>query len=195
MDFDFLQVMPAGIDPVTYQYFHNLLEKRTVIFNDGIDDSVVETLYLPLRELENDNCTDPITLIFNSGGGSVTHGFFIANYLTTYKKKLNVIVLGYAASMAAIILAGCAKNPNIHTSCYPSTYLLIHDGYVALDPSEAKTAADIMAFNDKVDEDIRQFIINNTGITAESYDAHARKQWFINSKEMVELGFVDEIIQ
>ena len=52
----------------------------------------------------------------------------------------------------------------------------------------------MMAFNNKVDEDIRKFIIDHTNITAEQYDEHARHQWFIDAKEMLELGLCDKII-
>ena len=83
------------------------------------------------------------------------------------KKKLNIIVTGYAASMAAVILCGGGNNPNITRYCYPSTYGLIHDGYVALSASESKTASDIMAFNEKVDQDIRQFILDNSKFTSD----------------------------
>jgi ATP-dependent protease ClpP protease subunit len=46
-----------------------------------------------------------VTLILNSLGGSVADGFFLANYLSNYSKKLDIIVTGYAASMAAVILS------------------------------------------------------------------------------------------
>jgi ATP-dependent protease ClpP protease subunit len=125
----------------------------------------------------------------------VSDGFFLANYLASYKKKINLIVAGYAASMAAVILSAGGKNENITRKAYPSTYVLIHDGYVALSASEAKTANDIMAFNNKVDEDIRNFIISNTNITEELYDSKARKQWFISAQEAVELNLIDEIME
>lgn len=80
-------------------------------------------------------------------GGAVSDGFFLAHYIAHYKKKLNIIVTGCAASMAAVILAGGGKNSNVTRYCYPSSYALIHDGYVALQASEAKTASDIMDFN------------------------------------------------
>ena len=124
----------------------------------------------------------------------MSDGFFLAHYLTRYRKKLNIIVAGYAASMAAVILASGGKNFNITRYCYPSTYALIHDGYVSVAPSETKTANDIMIFNAKVDANIRQFIIDNTNITAEQYDGQARKQWFIEAQEMKKLNLIDEII-
>ena len=145
----------SSVDIVSYQYFHQLLEKRTIVFNSEISEDIIETFYLPLREFEQDDSDEPITVILNSVGGSVSDGFFLANYLASYKKKINLIVAGYAASMAAVILSAGGKNENITRKAYPSTYVLIHDGYVALSASEAKTANDIMAFNNKVDEDIR----------------------------------------
>ena len=195
--FDFLAIPEkySSVDAIEYQYFHQMLDNRTIIFNSEISEDIVETLYLPLRDFENDDSDEPITIILNSVGGSVSDGFFLANYLASYKKKINLIVAGYAASMAAVILSAGGKNDNITRYCYPSTYVLIHDGYVALSASEAKTANDIMAFNNLVDENIHKFIITNTNITEELYDSKARKQWFISAEEALELNLIDKIME
>jgi len=193
-DFGFLISDDAsGLDPVMYQYYHQMNDNRTLILNTDIDERIVEMIYLPMRDWENDSDTRPVTLILNSQGGCVSDGFFLAQYISQYKKPLHIIVPGYAASMAAVILAGGGKNENVTRFCFPSTYALIHDGYVALSASEAKTANDIMAFNNKVDESIRQFIVDNTNITAEEYDAQARHQWFLSADEMKKYNLVDKI--
>ena len=96
--------------------------------------------------------------------------------------------------MAAVLLAAGGKNENVIRSCFPCSYCLIHDGYVALAASETKTANDIMAFNDSVDKQIRDFFITNTDITAEDYDSHTRHQWFLNADDMVKFNLVDRII-
>lgn len=196
MDFEelFGETQVYNFDPVSYQYFHQLLNNRTVIFNDDVQESIIEKVYLPLRDFEKDSSMEPATLILNSSGGSVSDGFFLAHYIKHYAKPLNIIVTGYAASMAAVILAGGGKNENVIRSCYPCTYGLIHDGYVALAASESKTAADIMAFNDNVDKQIRQFFIDNTKITEEMYDKQSRHQWFLTAQEMLDLNLVDRII-
>lgn len=183
-----------GLDPVTYQYFHQLLEKRTIILNYDVSDDIVERVFLPLKEFEEDDSTEPVTLILNSSGGSVSDGFFLAHYISQYSKPLNILVPGYACSMAAIILAGGGKNENVIRSCFPCSYALIHDGYVALTAQESKTAADIMNFNDKIDEQIKDFIIQNTNITKEEYDSHMRHQWFLYAQDMLEKGLIDKII-
>lgn len=184
----------SSLDPITYQYFNQLLNHRTLVFNEDIGENIIEAFYVPLRDFENDDSNEPITIIFNSCGGSVADGKFFADYLCHFKKKLNIIVPGYAASMASILLAAGGKNENITRYCFPSTYILIHDGYVALQASESKTANDILAWNNKIDDDIRQFMIDNTNITPELYDSKARKQWFIPSKEAKELNLIDKII-
>lgn len=187
-------LQPNDLNPITYQYYHQLLEKRTILLNQEITDSIIEMVYLPLKDFEEDDSNEPITIILNSVGGSVSNGFFLAHYLKNFKKKINIIVTGYAASMAAVILCAGGKNPNITRYCYPSSYGLIHDGYITLSTNESKTASDIMAFNDQVDNDIRNFIIENTNITAEQYDSKTRHQWFLTAKEMKELNLIDVII-
>jgi ATP-dependent Clp protease protease subunit len=196
-EFEFLTIPEkfSSLDIISYQYFNQLLNHRTVVFNSEISENIIESLYLPLKDFENDDIMEPVTIILNSVGGSVSDGFFLANYLTTYKKPVNLYVMGYAASMAFVVLAACGKNPNITRYCYPSSYFLCHDGYVAISPSESKTAADIMEWNDKVDRNIRDFIIKNTNITEELYDSKTRKQWFITAQEGKELGLIDIILE
>ena len=184
----------TSVSPVEYQYFNQLFNHRTIIMNEDICENIVESFYVPLRDFEMDDSDEPITVIFNCSGGSVSDGFFVANYLTKFKKKLKIIVAGYAASMAAVLLAAGGKNDNITRYCYPSTYLLLHDGYVALQTSEAKTAADFMTHNNMVDGEIRQFFIDNTNIDPELYDSMTRRQWFIDANKAKELNLVDKII-
>lgn len=193
---ELLNIIDAAhaFNPVNYQYFHQLLDKRTIILNESITSNIIESVYIPLKDFEEDDSDEPITLILNSVGGSCADGFFLAQYLRSYSKKLNIIITGYAASMAAVLLCGCNKNPNITRYCYPSTYGLIHDGFITLEPSETKTAEDYMEFNKQVDKDIRDFILNNTNISAELYDSKTRHQWFLSAKEMKKLGLVDKIL-
>lgn len=186
-------VEPVGLDPANYQYFNQLINHRTVLFNCEVREDIIERVYIPLREFEQDDSMEPVTLILNSEGGSISDGFFLAYYIAQYSKPLNIIVPGYACSMATVILAGGGKNENVIRSCFPCSYALIHDGYVALAASETKTANDIMAFNDKVDKQIKDFFIQNTNITEEQYNSHIRHQWFLDANEMLESRLIDRI--
>ena len=189
----FSSMQTYEFNPESYQYFNQLLNHRTIIFNCDVQEDLIEKVYIPLRDFENDKSTEPVTLIINSSGGSVSDGFFLAHYISQYSKPLNIIVPGYACSMAAVILAGGGKNENVIRSCFPCSYALIHDGYVALAASEAKTANDIMEFNNNIDKQVKEFFIKNTNITEEQYEEKSRHQWFLNSKEMLNCGLIDRI--
>ena len=103
-ELDFLEMFTdVGTSPSAYQYWHQLLHNRTIVFNVEIDEDIVERIYLPLRDFENDSSQAPVTLILHSPGGSVSDGYFLAEYISQYKKPLNIIVLGFAASMAAFV--------------------------------------------------------------------------------------------
>lgn len=180
--------------PSSYQYYNQLFKHRTVVLNDDIAENLVEQVYLPLKDFAEDDSDEPVTLILNSSGGSVSDGFFLAHYLAKYPKPLKVMVLGYACSMATVLLAAGNKNPNVTRYCYPCSYCLIHDGFIALAASEAKTANDIMKFNNNMDEKIKAFFIENTNIPEELYAKNTRQQWFIFSDEAKELGLIDKII-
>lgn len=182
------------LSPTMYQYYNQLFNHRTIILNDDISEHIVEYIYLPLKAFEEDDSTEPVTLILNSSGGSVSNGFFLAYYISQYSKPLNIIVLGYACSMATVLLAAGGKNENIIRSCYPCSYSLIHDGYIALATAEQKTINDILDFNNEVDQKVRQFILDNTSISEEEYDKHSRHQWFLFAQEMKEKNLIDKII-
>ena len=71
----------STLDPVMYQYFNQLLNKRTIILNSEIDESILETVVLPLKDFENDEDKTPITLILNTPGGSVADGLMLCNVI------------------------------------------------------------------------------------------------------------------
>lgn len=47
-----------AMDPSTYQYFKGLQDRR-IVFNDEVDDRIVESAMLPLLEMDNDGSGKP----------------------------------------------------------------------------------------------------------------------------------------
>lgn len=182
-----------SIDPATYQYFDKLFNQRTIIFNQEVDERIVERVAIPLLDFQQDSSNDPVTLIFATVGGSISDGFVLCNIIDQYTKPLNIIVLGYAASMGTIMLAAGANNPNVTRKCYPFTYALLHAGSTAFS-GEALSVQDTLEFNKRVDEKVKQFITSHTKISEDEYSSHERKQWFLDADDMLKYGFVDEII-
>ena len=194
-DLEFLGFAEAtsSLDPIMYQYFNNLLKRRTIVLNSEIDENILETVVLPLKEFENDDITKPVTLILNTPGGSVADGLMLCNVIDNYKKPLEIIVPSYSCSMGTIILCSGNKNSNVIKKAYPFSFALFHSGQTYVG-GESTSVEDVMNFNKGVDNKIRDYIIANTNITEELYDAHHRKQWYISADEMLEYGLINEII-
>lgn len=183
----------SNLDPIMYQYFNHLLNRRTIVLNSEIDENILETVVLPLKEFESDNIADPVTLILNTPGGSVADGLMLCNVIDNYKKPLEIIVPSYSCSMGTIILSSGNKNPNVTKKAYPFSFALFHSGQTYVG-GESSTVDDIVDFNRSIDKKIRDYVIKNTNISEELYDAHHRKQWYISAEEMLEYGLIDEII-
>ena len=183
----------SSLDPVMYQYFKNLLQKRTIILNSEIDENILENVVLPLKDFEEDDSHKPITLILNTPAGSVADGLMLCNIIDNYTKPLEIIVPSYACSMGTIILCAGNKNPNVTKKCYPFTFGLFHSGQTFVG-GETTSVKDTIDFNENVDNRIRQYIVENTKISEDLYEKHHRKQWYITATEMLEYGLVDEII-
>ena len=183
----------STLDPIMYQYFLQLLQKRTGVLNSEIDENILETIVLPLKDFEKDTSTEPVTLILNTPGGSVADGLMLCNIIDNYKKPLEIIVPSYSCSMGTIILCSGNKNPNITKKCYPFSFALFHSGQTIVG-GETTTVDDIVDFNRGVNARIRDYVIENTNISPELYDSHYRKQWYLTAQEMLEYHLVDEII-
>lgn len=195
MDLDFLEfpLEVSQLDATTYTYFRERLENRTIIFNSEVAEDIVERVYIPLKNFEEDDSEAPVTLILNTVGGSVYDGLFLCNVIDNYKKKLNIIVPGYCMSMGAILLTAGTHNPNVFKTCYPHSLALFHNGEIGVH-GEQGSVEDVMEFNKKINKLVKDYIIANTNITEEIYKEHDRKQWYLTAPEMLEYGLVDKII-
>ena len=194
MDFDFSSILDSmALTLMDYQYLDQLLNHRTIVFNEEVSENIIEKVFLPLKKFEEDDNNSPITIILNSPGGSVTDALFLCNVIDNYKKPLHILVPAYACSMATIILCAGNNNSNVTKSCYPFSFGLLHCGQTAVS-GESTSVEDIMLFNKTLDEKIKNYIITNTKITPDMYQEHHRKQWYLSAIELKNLGLIDTII-
>ena len=104
-------------DPITYQYYRQLKDRK-IIINDQIDSSIVETVMLPLLQMDNDGTGKPIEIILNTVGGSLFDGATLCNIIDNLKTPTTITVMTYAYSMGSIILMAGFNNPNVKKRCY-----------------------------------------------------------------------------
>lgn len=176
-----------------YQYFDNLFNRRTIVFNQEVSDDLLEGVILPLRKFEEDDSQEPVSLIFNTVGGSILDGLVMLDIIDNYKKPLNIYVYGYAMSMGAIILAAGNKNPNVHKYCHSFSFGLLHSGDTNLS-GNTTSCRQAMEFFAQVDERVKNYFIENTNFTEEKWRDIEGKEFYMTAEQMKDFGLIDEII-
>lgn len=177
-------------DPISYQYYKKLSE-NTIILNGEITDSILETVILPLMDMDKDPDVKHITLILNSVGGSLWDAMPLIPILENINTDTTIRIVGMAASMAGLI--AMAKGPHLKTVCDRFSVGLIHSGSSYL---EGTTTAvkDTFHFNEKYEEKVRDYILSHTKIDEKMYHEIERQEFWMDAEDMLKYGVVDEIL-
>ena len=178
---------------IGYQYFRNL-ENRTIIFNDECSTDIVETVGMPLLQFNEDDSDEPVHLYINSEGGGVFPSLYICNIIDNYKKPLYIHILGYALSMGFNLAIAGRNNPNVHKDCYPFTIFMMHAGSLTINGTAAQTKS-FMKFNDKLENEVKQYTLSHTLIDEETYDKFNDDDFWLTAQDALEYGIVDEILK
>lgn len=179
-------------DPITYQYYKNL-KNRKIIINDQIDAGIVETVMIQLLEMDNDGTGKPIEIILNTVGGSLFDGAALCNIIDNLKTPTTITVMTYAYSMGSIVLMAGYDNPNVKKRCYKFSTALLHAGSSYLE-GNSSSVKDQFNFYQKFEEIIKNYTLSHSKITPEEYEKMERYEWYMTSDIMFEKGLVDEII-
>ena len=186
-------LQPKGFpDPILYQYYKNLINRKIVI-NEQIGDALLETAILPFIEMDNDNSGKPIEIIINSAGGEVYNGFNLVDQIEKAKSPVTIHIMSMAASMGFLIAMAGKNNPNVTTVCHPFSVGLLHSGSQYMSGS-AHAVKDTFDFSQHYEEKIKEYILTHTKIDEKLYDKIERKEYWMDADEMVRLGIVDYII-
>jgi ATP-dependent Clp protease protease subunit len=195
---DLINIIKAEIgasslpDPVMYQYYKQL-KNRTIIINEEIADSLVESAIIPLMEMDNDGTGNPIEIILNTCGGEIYNGFNLIDIIEKVQTPVRIHIMSMAASMGILIAMAGKSNPYVKTVCHPFSAGLLHSGSQYMEGS-AHAVKDTFDFSQQYEEKIKKYILTHTNIDEDLYAKIERKEFWMDADEMKRLGIVDEII-
>lgn len=186
-------LQPKGLpDPILYQYYKNLINRR-IIINEQIGDGLLETAILPFIEMDNDGSGKPIEIIISTVGGEIYNGFNFVDQIEKAKSPVIIHIMSMAASMGFLIAMAGKNNPNVKTVCHTFSVGLLHSGSQYMSGS-AHAVKDTFDFSQQYEEKIKKYILSHTKIDEDLYDKVERKEYWMDAEEMLRLGIVDEII-
>jgi len=128
-----------------------------------------------------------LDVIINSGGGDVYAGSEIYTALKEYPGKVNIKIVGIAASAASVIaMAG-------HVTISPTAQIMIHNvsSFAAGDNRTMQHEADVLkGFN----ESIASAYVDKTNQPLDDILELMNKETWLTAQQAVELGFADEVM-
>lgn len=179
-------------DPCMWQYYKNLTNNR-IVLNQEIGDSTLEMVILPYLDMVKNPNVEEIEIILSTVGGGIYDGFNLVDILDKTTKKTTIHIMSMAASMGSYIAMAGHNNPNVRTVCHPFSVGLLHAGSASYSGSMTQIR-DGIDFNKKYEDRVREYVLTHSNITPEFYDKIERKEYWMDSEEMLRLGIVDEII-
>jgi ATP-dependent Clp protease protease subunit len=164
---------------------------RLYSFNGAVSDSSANNCILTIGQWQREDPAKPITVVFNSPGGSVTAGLALYDYIKAVQgagTEINTHSIGWAASMGGILLqAGQKRTMGAHA------YILIHEitsGAIG----NASELEDELKFVKRLQERLLAILAERSSLSKSAISRKwKRKDWWLDAQEALELGFIDEI--
>lgn len=171
---------------MTIQIKGPIVDDATGSFYDWLD--MPSTTPSKVAEALSNENNDSVNVDIASNGGDVFAASEIYTTLKNSDKKVNVRVLGLAASAASVIAMAGDK-----VSISPTAQIMIHKAWT----NSAGNADDLMHESNvlsSVDESIANAYVAKTGLKhTDVLNLMAQETW-LGAKEAVDKGFADEIM-
>jgi len=174
----------------SFDIYSRLLKDRIVFLGTPIDDTVGNLIMAQLLHLESEEPDKDINLYINSPGGGMTTLFAIYDTMQYIRPDVSTIVMGQAASAAAVLSLAGAKGKRY---ALPNARILLHQphGGVEGQAVDIEIQAKEMVRNREL---MNEIIAKHTGQPMESVSKDTDRDFILTAEQAVEYGAVDELI-
>jgi ATP-dependent Clp protease, protease subunit len=174
----------------SFDIYSRLLKDRIVFLGTPIDDSVANLVMAQLIHLESEDPDKDINVYINSPGGDITSLFAVYDTMQYIKPDVSTIVMGQAASAAAVLLAAGARGKRY---ALPHSRVLIHQphgqaGGQAVDIEIQ--AKEILRYRQLLDE----ILAEHTGQALDKVKKDTDRDFIMTAEQAKEYGIIDDVL-
>ena len=153
---------------------------------DTMDTLVAQLLFLDAQSHE------PIKLYINSGGGECYSGLELVSVMQFIQSPVHTVVLGCAASMAAVIASSGEKG---HRKALKYSRFMIHQPSSGVGYSTFRDQQIHLQEMERLKWDLYEVLAQNCGKTKEEIDALCDRDNWMKPEEAIASGFLDSIVE
>jgi len=190
-------ILPTFEERTAYGYkrqdpYAKLFEDRIIFLGVQIDDASADDVMAQLLVLESQDPDRDIVMYINSPGGSFTAMTAIYDTMQYIRPHIQTVVLGQAASAAAVITAGGTKGKRL---ALPNARILIHQPAAGSEGSSQASdieiqAREILRMRTWL-EDTLSFHSNRS---SEEVHKDIDRDKILSAEEAVEYGLIDQVL-
>ena len=174
----------------SFDIYSRLLKERIVFLGTPIDDQVANLVMAQLLHLESEDPDKDINLYINSPGGDITSLFAVYDTMKYIRPDCSTIVMGQAASAAAVVLAAGTKGKRF---ALPHSRILIHQPHGGAQGQAVDIeiqAKEILRYRRLLDE----ILAEHTGQPLEKIQRDTDRDFIMTSEQAKEYGIIDDVI-
>ncbi len=174
----------------SFDIYSRLLKERIVFLGTPIDDAVGNLVMAQLLHLESDDPDKDIHLYINSPGGDITSLFAVYDTMQYIKPDVSTIVMGQAASAAAVLLAAGTRGKRY---ALPHSRVLIHQPHGGAQGQAVDIeiqAKEILRYRQLLDE----ILSMHTGQPIEKVKHDTDRDFIMTAEQAKDYGLIDEVI-
>lgn len=169
-----------------------LLDRNIIFIDDEINGKMASYVCQCTTNLFSRGCP-PITVIITSNGGDVTVGLDIYDILSIYPAPIEGVVVGYARSMATVILQACSKR----CSCEHARIMIHHisQRQISLDVIRRPKRTRSLCLDMEVTQNLLYNILSKrTGQPVNRVRTVCKQNKDMTAKQALEFGLIDVIV-
>lgn len=173
-----------------FDIYSLLLKERIIFLGMPINDQVANLIIAQLLYLVREDSEKDISLYIHCPGGIISAGLAIYDTMQLMKCDVSTICVGLAASMGTLLLCAGAKGKRY---ALPNSTIHLHQAVGGAQGQAADieiAAREIM----RMQETIRNIIVKHTGQPMEKIAHDTDRDFYLNPKQAMEYGIIDEIL-
>ena len=174
-----------------YDLYSRLLKENIIFLGTPIDDTIANLVCAQMLFLEAENPDKKIDLYINSPGGDITALFAIYDTMKYIKPDVSTLVMGQAASAAAVLLLAGAPGKRY---ALPHSRVLLHQPHGGAQGQAVDIeiqAKEILRYRRLLDE----LIAEHTGQSLEKVGKDTDRDFILTAEEAKNYGVVDDILR
>ena len=184
----------GGQSDVYDELMREFLNNRTLVFNDDVDDNVIENYIMHILRWNKEDIGLPsehrkkIVLFISSPGGNTFSANIMIDVITNSITPVVGVGLDLVASAAYVLYLACHER-----YAFRDTAFLQHEGDMTIENSRSKFK-NTATFFEEMDNRTKDFILSRTNMTEEFYEKMYEQEFWFFAQKGKELGVVHKII-